>query len=199
MSSTGKGSGRSAATMAFRRPVREQQPRSAAEHRQHHAFGQQLPDQPRALRAQREPDRHFSPTLRRAGEQQVRDVDARDQQHDPDDDHQDRRELHDEVGTLPVRIQPRVEQRNRRRAPSLVVDRKRLFEIGKDRAQVRPRLLERDARLQPSEARRGTDRGACRTSRSPAARPGASTSEPTRMVRHRGACRRSSLARRRRP
>ena len=55
-------------------------------------------------------------------------------------------------GPLAVGIQARLEQRHRRGAPSLVVDRERLLEIGEDRLEVRARLFGGHARA--SAARR---------------------------------------------
>ena len=51
--------------------------------REQHAFGQQLPDDARARRADGDAHRHLAAAGASACEQQVRDVGARDEQHDP--------------------------------------------------------------------------------------------------------------------
>ena len=52
-----------------------------------HALGQQLPHDPAASRAHRRANAHLFFARRRLREQQVREVDAGDQQHDADDRH----------------------------------------------------------------------------------------------------------------
>ncbi len=69
---------------------RKQQPDCAARHRQHQAFDQQLPHQLPARRAHRQPHRHLLLPRHRPRNQQVRHVEARDQQHQPDHAHQHR-------------------------------------------------------------------------------------------------------------
>ena len=93
-----------------------------------------------------------------APEQQVGDVRASDEQHDADDGHQDHRQPNDRRAGLALRIQSRVEQRYRAGASSLVVDWKRLLETGEDGLQLRRRLVDGDARLQPSESKRNRPR-----------------------------------------
>ena len=51
---------------------------------EHDALDQHLPDDAAAAAADRRPHRDLAPTLGRPDEQQVRDVGARDQQHEPD-------------------------------------------------------------------------------------------------------------------
>ena len=57
----------------------------AAEQREQQRFGEQLPDQPRAGHAERQPQRDLAPPRHGSGEQEVGDVGAGDQQ----DDHGD--------------------------------------------------------------------------------------------------------------
>ena len=54
----------------------------AAERGEDDSLGDSLPDDPRARRAERAPNRQFLPPRRAACQQQVRDVRARDEQHD---------------------------------------------------------------------------------------------------------------------
>ena len=56
----------------------------AARPAQHHALGQQLSNQPAAPGAERGAHSHFARAIHRAREHQIRDVRARDQQHEPD-------------------------------------------------------------------------------------------------------------------
>ena len=56
----------------------------AAGERQHDALGQQLADDAAAAGADRRADRDLAPPAGRAHQQQVRDVRARDQQHEAD-------------------------------------------------------------------------------------------------------------------
>ena len=70
-------------------PRAEQQPGGAAGQREHHAFRQQLAHQAPAPGAEGGAHRDFARSRRRAREQQVRDVDARDQQHEADRAEQD--------------------------------------------------------------------------------------------------------------
>ena len=76
-----------------RAPPREQQSGSGSQRHQHDAFGQQLADQPAAARANRQPHRHLVLPRRGAGEQQVGDIGAADEQHDADDRHHDHQRL----------------------------------------------------------------------------------------------------------
>ncbi len=72
-------------------PVAHENAEAAADRREQQAFGQQLANHPQPRRTEREPDRQFLLTRRRAGEQQVRDIRADDQQHQKDDDAENRR------------------------------------------------------------------------------------------------------------
>ncbi len=76
-----------------RAPPREQQSGCRAQRHQHDAFGEQLTDQSAAAGANREPDRDLVLPGRRAGEQQVGDIRAADEEHDADDPHHDQQRL----------------------------------------------------------------------------------------------------------
>lgn len=132
-------------------PVREQQSERSAEDREQDALGQQLADEARPAGAERQPDRDLLAPLVRSGEQQVRDIGAGDQKHDPDDRHQDHRDLNDLRAALTAGIQTRVEQRHGAGAAALVVGREGLFELAEDRLEVCPGLLDADAGLQAPE------------------------------------------------
>ena len=67
------------------RPARDDQAGDAAEHREHARLGEQLRDQLPAAGADRQPHGHLGRAARAAREQQVGDVRAGDQQHDPGD------------------------------------------------------------------------------------------------------------------
>ena len=69
--------------------------------------------------------------------------------------------LDDRRAPLTAGIQPRVEQRHRTGAASLVVDRKCLRQLREDRFAVGRGLLQRHARLQPSEGEEEQARAAC--------------------------------------
>ena len=69
-------------------PLGDEQPRAAAERGQNQAFDEQLPKQSRARDAQRQPHRDLASPAHGAGEQQIRDVragDEQDHQRDPAD------------------------------------------------------------------------------------------------------------------
>ena len=70
------------------RPLHHEQPGRAAEDGQETELGEQLRQQVPPRRADREPHRHLGRARGRAGEQQVRDVGARDQEDDGGDDEQ---------------------------------------------------------------------------------------------------------------
>ena len=91
------GLGRDRARHAFERhhaeqqiadPDREHQSDDAAGDREHEALGERLADQPAASGAERQPHRDLLLPRRRAAQQQVGDVRARDQQHEADHGHQ---------------------------------------------------------------------------------------------------------------
>ena len=68
-------------------------PQCAARQSQHQALRQQLPNQPRTPRSQRLPNRKLASTRRGARQQQIRDVRASDQQHQPHNGHQNLQRL----------------------------------------------------------------------------------------------------------
>src|SRR5205807_7001649 len=86
---------------------------SAAEQRQRKAFGEQLTKQPGAARAHRRADGDFFLPRGRPGEQQIRDVRARDQQNERD------RRQQDEQSRLQRRADERVEEGDETDAPVL--------------------------------------------------------------------------------
>ena len=107
--------------------IREREPGRSAGERQQRALGDELPDEPRAPGAERRPDGHLGLARGRPREQQVRDVDAGDQQDEADgaEQHFDRE----------LRVaDERVEQRPRGHADLLVVGGICLLERGADRA-----------------------------------------------------------------
>ena len=63
--------------------MREREPDEPAAHREAQAFGQQLPDQAAAARAERQAHRHLAVPRRGARQQQVAEIRARDEQHEP--------------------------------------------------------------------------------------------------------------------
>ena len=67
-----------------RQPPPECYPRRRAEGREHERLGQALPDQSGGAGTERQAHRHLAAPSRRAREQQVRDVGARDEQHSRD-------------------------------------------------------------------------------------------------------------------
>ena len=67
-----------------RGPSREEQAQRAASDRQQNAFGEQLANQAAAAGAQGGANRKFSRASRGARQQEIRDIDARDQQHESD-------------------------------------------------------------------------------------------------------------------
>ena len=68
-------------------PLPDGVPGAAAEGRQQQTLGHHLPHQPSAARAERRAHRHLALACGRAHEQQVRDVHAREQQHEPGERH----------------------------------------------------------------------------------------------------------------
>ena len=66
------------------RPGGKERSDNSTNHRQEHALGEQLPDQPGAARAHRRPDRNFPRSGRGAREQKIRDVCAANKKQKPD-------------------------------------------------------------------------------------------------------------------
>ena len=131
----------------------------AADDRQHHALGEQLADDAAARAAERGADRDLALAARGAHQQQVRDVRARDQQHEADGAEQHEQRLpHVADEHLADRIDA-----ERCVRPERVLELR--CEVGRRRFQPRLRLLERDAGLQAARAsessgpgRRSSDR-----------------------------------------
>ncbi len=130
------------------RPVCEQQSGRAAKKREQRALGQQLHDQASAACAKRQADRDFLLAHRRAREQKVGDVRTRNEQHEPDDGHQQAAGHHEVVAES--RIHGRLRQWHDRHAAAAVLVRILLRELPGDRFQIRVGLLRGDARLQPA-------------------------------------------------
>ena len=68
-------------------PRRQCERSRAAQHREHQAFGHELPDDPPPAGAERRANANLALTFGRAREQERRDVEAGDEQHDADDPH----------------------------------------------------------------------------------------------------------------
>ena len=90
---------------------RDGEARHRAEEREQQTLGEQKSDEPRTAGADGDPHGHFAASRARASEQQVRHVDARDEQHQSDGAEQD------EERSLDRGRQPRVVQRRRLGAP----------------------------------------------------------------------------------
>jgi hypothetical protein len=85
-------------------PLRQHQPQRTTENGEHQAFRHQLPDQPCAPHADREPERDLTPPAHRAREEEVRHVGAGDDEHDRRDTAHPRRDLR-----LRARLRPPAE------------------------------------------------------------------------------------------
>ncbi len=128
----------------IRAPVGEHHPEHAAHARQQHALGQQLADDARGACAERQP--HLDLTLPADGalEQQVGHVHAGDQEHECDGAEQQQ-----ECG--PQITDHVVEQRADADGHLLVRVGVFAGEPARDHGKLRPRLFDRDARLQPPD------------------------------------------------
>jgi hypothetical protein len=127
-----------------RRPERREHGRDGAAEREEHALGEELPDDAPPARAEREADRDLAAPPDRAGEEQVRDVHRRDEQHDPRDREHSGGEAED---VAPVR--PGADHRapvRHRDHPVLVLLRVLLGQRAHDGVQRRLRLLARRPR-----------------------------------------------------
>ena len=126
-----------------RAPPREQQSGAGAQRHQHEAFGQQLADQPAAARANREPHRHLVLPRGGAGEQQVGDIGAADEEHDADDRHDDHQRIG--VGLAKVVGAPgRGDERDAAEVAALVAGHPDFRHVAVPQClEVRPRLLGR--------------------------------------------------------
>jgi hypothetical protein len=122
-------------------PAREQQTHEGRRQRQDDAFGQQLPHDAPPAGAERRAQGDLAPARGAAGQQQVRDVAARDEQHHPD-----RGEQHEEPRL--VVADEAVSERRRRVAQLAGILRKVVTEPYRDGLELLLRLLRRRARLQ---------------------------------------------------
>jgi hypothetical protein len=120
--------------------------RRGADDRQDQTFDQQLPDETPASGAERRTDPHFALTGGRAGQQQVRDIRAGNQQHDADGPEQHQ---HPGPGRRTDQI---ILKRTHADEPVLVPDRMRLLERRGNLVHLGLRLFHRDAWFQPGDA-----------------------------------------------
>ncbi len=140
-------------------PPGDQQARQPSAQREHEGFGEQLPHELTTPGAVRKADRHLVGPRGSSRQQQVRNVRAGDQQHEPCDAEQEQqrgsglaidRAL--PAGSLFHFELPGLEPRHRRVTHSAL---ERCFHLVDDCAvlhvQLGPRLLERDPRTQPRE------------------------------------------------
>ena len=72
----------------LRQPFGQQQPGRAADHGEHDGLGEHLPELSPSARTESRADRKFLGSADRAREHQIRHVDAREQQQEPDDQEQ---------------------------------------------------------------------------------------------------------------
>ena len=114
----------------------------AAEEREHEHLRQMLPDDLSAARANRDADGHFAPPQRRARREQVRHVDAR------DEEHADRGAEHRVQQAVHFRAQVLLDERLHVCADALVRLWKLLSETGRDRVDLNARLREGHAVLE---------------------------------------------------
>ena len=84
-----RNAGRSERDQRARAPVGDDEPRDSAGHAEHDALGQELLHEPPASGAERRPHGHLARAAVRPREQEVGDVDARDEQHERDRAEQD--------------------------------------------------------------------------------------------------------------
>ena len=117
-------------------------PARAADCGEHDAFGDELANDAPAVAADGGPHGELAFTRGRADQQQVRDVRARDQQHEHHRAHQ-RDQLRPHVGDEIVvhRLDPQVHVRR-------LLDREARSQVGREAIELRLRLIERDAGLQ---------------------------------------------------
>jgi len=125
--------------------VADPQPQHAARNRDEHAFGNQLPNDAAAARADREAKRDLARAQRRAARQQPGDVAARHQQ----DGNRQRRQHRDQHGVRRALGDARLQLRVHEEPLILVRLRIRALEVGCDRGQLALGLLLRGAALQP--------------------------------------------------
>ena len=119
-------------------PAHRDDAQAAADERERHALGEQLPQQARPARAHRDAHGQLALARHQAREEQVRHVDARDEQHEP------RRAQQHEQRATGVADEDLVERADRR-AMGMVPKRR---QPGAERFHLGPRLLERHVRLE---------------------------------------------------
>ena len=125
-------------------PARQEDAAQAACQRHESALGEQLPDEPRAAGAERRAHRDLALPAGRAGQQQIRDVGAGDQQHEPDGARKDRQRPPDV---------PHHELLERDHAADPLRVGFRVGALSHDRVELGLRLRDGDARLQPADHR----------------------------------------------
>jgi hypothetical protein len=118
-------------------PVRQQHAGAAAERGEQQALGQHLANQPCSARAEQGPDNDFLLPARRARQQEIRDVRARDEQDEADGREQNR--------------QRRPERRDEVVLQAKELDPARRFRGRRERVRLGRRLLERHAVPQASD------------------------------------------------
>ncbi len=145
----GNGIGRHAAIEERQRRLREHDAERGAEQADDRRLGQQLPDDAQAAGAKRRANRDLAMADRRAREQQVGDVRARDHQHERHRAHHRQDHELDLLGNHPV------SQRPDHGAPALVLVRIGGRETANHAAHIGRRLLDRHAGLHPREHLQG--------------------------------------------
>ena len=123
-------------------------PERARDEREQQALGQQLAHQPAARGAERQAHRDLALADRGARQQQVRDVGARDQQHQPDDAQQQARGAHHVLAEAGV--DRGLRERQERHVAAGVVVRVLLGELARERLQPGLGLRQRHAGLEPA-------------------------------------------------
>jgi hypothetical protein len=119
-------------------------PQRGAEQGEDQTLGEELPDDAPAIRAERGPNGNLALSGRAARQQQVRDVGARNQEHERD------RAREDEKGG-PVLARQLFVERNDARAPACVARRKLRRERSRDGCHLGLRLRDGEPRFQSAE------------------------------------------------
>ena len=128
-----------------RGPARQEHADRPGERGEHQAFGQRLPDEPRALRPERDAQGHLLPPSDGAGHEQVGNVHARDQQHD-------RHRAEQQQKGRPGLANHRGAQRARAVVGALVRRRVLPLHLARERRELHVRLLRRHARLEARDS-----------------------------------------------
>ena len=137
-------------------PQREQRSGRAGDQRQQQAFGNHLPQDPAAARAERHPDGHFAAACGRLAQQQRGGVGAGDQQHDTHHTPQ-------QVKSQAHAAHELILQTQQGDASPLVALRVLLLEAGGNRRELRLRLFRRNTCVQPPNREETVVRAAGRT------------------------------------